>query len=170
MPSKAAYFLLHEGDRAIYEREDGRSIEIPMTTRVYKAKIDNETAFGGGLNAVKEIVWKLTQQITQDMTQKMSADLASGCEEVGNVVNLGGRPITPEVILEAYEMIETGFDSNGEWLRPNDLDGPPALQAEIRRQISRIDEEPDLRRRLDEIIAVKRAKWRAREANRKLVD
>jgi hypothetical protein len=166
MPSKASRLQLHEGDRATYIRRDGKAIEIALTAHQYQAVLHDDMARGGGLNAVNEIVRQLSDQITRDMTEKMRDDIARECATVGTP----GQPITPDVILQLYEKIETDFDSNGEWIRPNDIDASPAVESQIRHQMMRIEQEPDLRRRLEDLIAVKRAKWRDREANRKLVD
>lgn len=169
LPSQVKHSQLHEGNRAAYWRENGKKIEIVLKTHRYIAEVDNETVKSGGIHAVTEIVSKLRDRVTEEMTQKMFADIIQGCEEIGNIANANGEPVTPEGILEVYEKIETGFDASGEWIRPS-VAARPAIEAQIRGQMERVEKEPELRRRLEEIISAKRAKWHDREAHRKLVD
>jgi hypothetical protein len=169
LPSQAKHTRLHEGNRATYCREDGEKIELSLETRQYVAEVDNDTVRGGGIRAVAEIVSRLRDRITEGMAQRMITDIVQVCEEVGNVIDAQKRPITPESILDVYEKIETGFDSNGEWIRPS-VAAQPAIEAQIREQMEKVEREPELRRRLEKIIEAKRARWNDREANRKLVD
>jgi hypothetical protein len=81
----------------------------------------------------------------------------------------GGRPISAELIFETWESMDFSFDEKGNWQRPTLVINP--IQApRLTKELKRMETEPDLIERFEELLAQKKRDWDDREANRKLVD
>lgn len=83
-------------------------------------------------------------------------------------VDAKGKKLDAEIILEMFETIQMEFYPDG---RPHELHVVGGLFTPER--LKAVEEEfqnnPELQKRYDEVIARKREDWRAREASRKLV-
>ena len=88
--------------------------------------------------------------------------------KTGMVTSAGGPP-SPEILLEGLKKIDLEFDSHGIW-QPQTLICHPD-QAEIAQEaFKELLSSPKYRKELDNLLEDKKKGWRAREANRKLVD
>jgi hypothetical protein len=91
-------------------------------------------------------------------------------ESTGNVTVARGGKFNKAVFLETLQRLEIGFDpATGEATGPS-IVIPESRQKEFQNEISSWDDDPEFKRRFDEIMASKKAAWHAREADRKLVD
>lgn len=76
-------------------------------------------------------------------------------------------PLSPETLLELFNSIDIDFDDTGRpvnqelHIHPDQLEALKAVQETIQN-------DPEWRRRFDEVDELKREEWRAREANRRL--
>jgi hypothetical protein len=89
-------------------------------------------------------------------------------EKTGNVVDAGGKPFSPELMLEALEKIEIDFNSDGSPRMPTMALGE-AQRAKLLESANDSESMAIFEMRRDKIIDRKREEWRAREANRILV-
>jgi len=65
--------------------------------------------------------------------------------------------------------MDFSFDESGNWQRPTFVLNP--IQApRLRKELERMETEPNLIRRFEELLVQKKRDWDDREANRKLVD
>jgi hypothetical protein len=101
-------------------------------------------------------------------SQTMFKVMEEGTRAVGNEINADGQPLTAELILEGWEKIHIDFDTAGQPQWPTMVIGP-MLQDRMITELTRLDSDPDLRRRRDTLLMQKREEWRAREASRILV-
>jgi hypothetical protein len=90
-------------------------------------------------------------------------------DEAGTATHAGGRPITAELMIETFEKMEFSFEDDETWNMPT-IVLHPAQEARARHELTRLDTDPVLNRRMNALVEKKRAAWRAREANRTLVD
>jgi hypothetical protein len=109
------------------------------------------------------VVLDMLKQQTGFTAERLSEEIPDS-----NTVSAKGRKLDAALILEMYRTIELEFYPDG---RPHELHAVgPLFTAEAH---NRIEEEfrnnSDLQKKFDDVIEEKREKWRAREANRKLV-
>jgi len=166
--SQIKRYTQHEGTDTQYEQHGGKTVrsgpeEIGVAFEVKMEEIPE--LVGEKLDAKLKAI---AQEITSKQAQSFFKKVGESCDEVGNTVDAGGKPITPELLLEVFSRIETEFDENGNpttslVIHPNQV---PALK----KVANQIENDPDLGRRNQEILERQREKWAARESNRKLVD
>jgi hypothetical protein len=87
---------------------------------------------------------------------------------VGNEIDGGGRPLSAELILDAWEKVQIDFDSDGGPQWPT-IVVHPTQKDRLIAELSRLDFDLELRRRREALLTRKREEWRAREASRILV-
>lgn len=109
------------------------------------------------------VILDMLKQQTGFTAERLDAEIPKS-----NTVDAKGRKLDAALIIEMYRTIELEFYADG---TPHELHTVgPLFTAEAHQ---RIEEEfrnnPDLQKQLDNVIEEKREKWRAREADRKLV-
>jgi hypothetical protein len=164
---KVRQLVQQEGNENENGREDGSMIKDPY--HEFKAPIELKiaeigtvslTAFAGRIQAAID---DLARQSMAHLFQTL--DQVTG--EVGNSVDAGGRPWTPELLLELMEKIDMSFDDNG---KPEiTIVMHPDLFQSIQERYPTFDESPEFKKRYDDIVRRKREAWLDRENNRKLV-
>jgi len=111
-------------------------------------------------DSVKEMAAAQAQHFYQTMSE--------GVEKAGNTIDGGGQPLTAELFLQAMEKIWIDFNADSSPQMP-EVHISPNQTDNVKRMIERLESEPHLKRRFDQIMLKKREEWRAREADRKLV-
>lgn len=162
-------YFHHEGNRFTIFRKDGSYETSHYKSVKSEFTIDMDDLQSRGERAIRE-AFSTMQNNLAESTQKLIFDtISTTVEAIGNSIDAKGQKLTAELILDAWDKIESSFDDKDNWLQPTIIVNPvqgPRVDAELRR----IETEPDLRKRKEEIIALKRKEWNVREANRKLVD
>lgn len=164
-----ARHIIHEGDRYTTVREDGSSETRTFQQSTATAEISAEEIRTSGLVAVHRARGRLVEQLRESASRMLIDAVHRATEEVGNVVQGGGRPLSAELILEMLETMELAFAPDGTWEWPTFV-GPPGMRDRAASEMERLANEPELNARFEALIERKREKWRVREANRKLVD
>jgi hypothetical protein len=115
-----------------------------------------------------EKVTKIGEELTSKTAQMLYRTIGEAAERVGNTVNAGGAPPTPELLLEMFEKVDMSFDQEGKPTNTFVLhpDAVPALKAVA----ETIESDPILNARHEDILRRKRAAFAVRESNRTLVD
>jgi len=168
--AKVRTYRQHEGDQFTIIREDGtsstsRQREIrseAMEFRLPEIQTRGEVA-------IFETVYKAFGQVHVASRRLFSERIN---EEPINRVDGKGRQFTSEVYLEILESLEMSFDEQGNWNEPDfwqERPNPATLRT-VEAVRKRVDEDPELKSRLDALIDRKREAFNDREANRKLVD
>jgi hypothetical protein len=123
-------------------------------------------------NATTEDVARMLQgqadQFHFQQSKAMFDTVERVVSSVGNSLNLGGKPLTPEAFLQLFAKIQTEFDDEGNPYMPSITCGRESAEI-FKRVLQQIEADPELRKRADEIISKKRSDWRDRESRRKLV-
>ena len=111
---------------------------------------------------------KAVEDLARQQFEGAIAEVGRAVDRIGNTLNMGGEPLCEEHIFRALERIAIEFDEAGQPRMPTLMTGP--LQGErVNEVLGRIESQPHLRRRFDQVLSRKREEWRARESCRKLV-
>ena len=161
-------FVQHEGAEHRYERvgfepvREGYS-EMGSELRVEMSEIPE--LIGEPLLAkLRSVGDKLIKQQAAMFYRKVGESAALA----GNVFDADGGPMTPDLLLDMIERIETDFDSEGKPTNAFVLhpDSAPRFQAIA----EKIENDPKLKARSDAIRNRQLEQWLVRENNRKLAD
>lgn len=145
---------------------------------------DQHMGFDDAISSKIEVAYKelpeLTNQRVTEKLLKMAKDLGSQMDrrfiemlnrvtsESGNVVKVSGS-ISPEHFEAVVKQTLIDFDEHGNPDMPSMLVGSDTHE-ELKRRIPEWEADPENKKRMDALIEEKRAEWRDREADRKLVD
>lgn len=159
--------ILHEGDGARIVRPDG-SVQVTDLKKLEETivvKFDEIRAM-----SLEDIVAKvdaMAESMSRQQFEIAFAEIERAVSEVGNVVK-GRGGFTAEGFLDMLSKIWMDFDEAGNPRLPS-LYMNPVHENAVNAEKARIEAEPELRKRFEEIIAHKREEWRDREAGRVLV-
>ena len=149
-------------------RPDGRSDE----TELKQASAETSIRFDEVPHlSIQDRLAKLddaAREMARQISEHAFGQINEAVERVGNVVNSGGKPLSPDVFLDVIEKIHLDFDADG---NPSQLTMviPPSMAERAKETMQRLHQDPEYDRRYREIIEKKRMEWRDREAARKLV-
>lgn len=167
--AKVRSYRQHEGSRFTIFRDDGtRATSEQKLLRSDLVTIDLTDVQARGEQAIYESVAAARQQIAIAGRKLVSETVG----EESPKMDAGGRPFTAEMYLEILDTLFIGFDEEGNWVEPDFWQEfpNPRILARVESEKKRFESEPELRERLDALIARKKREWDDREANRKLVD
>lgn len=159
----------HEGSGGTYEREDGEVKRItPKQTSVpleWTIGSDPSFAYNDALKIINDAAVKMARE----QTRSLFTAVDEAVNEVGNALDAKGQPISAELILNMWEKMHFDFDKLGKPQMPTMVFNP-VQEERIKREFERLDNEPQLVKRHNEIMNIKLADWYDRESRRKLVD
>ena len=159
--------VVHEGDGMAISRADGSRAEQGFQQVGAQMEIPADDFAGLPILAVLERLRGVAEDLARGRAQHAFSVLDATCQEVGNVVDADGGPLTPQLILQAWERMVIVFDEDGQPKLPTIVVHPTKQEA-LRQALSMFDTDPELRHRADEILQRKREEWFAREADRTL--
>jgi len=157
-----------EGHGNSIRREDGDFEESDFTVTSGEAAIPIDAIKSGNLQEVLNALRPISVQVGTNIAKSMFAKIEAGIRSVGNDVDCGGKPLTAERILDAFEKVWVNFDDEGQAKWPT-LVIPPSQSEHLQTQLARLDSDPALAERFARITELKREEWRVREASRVLV-
>ncbi len=166
--NEAPRYFIKEGRRVVTVRPDGHLDETLLKEASAETTIRFDEvphlSFQDRLTKLDEAARDMARQISEHAFGQIN----EAVERVGNVVDGGGKPLSPELYLEVIEKIHLDFDANG---HPSQLTLviPPGMEQRAKEVAEMLDHDPEYRRRYRELIDKKRMQWRDREAARKLV-
>jgi hypothetical protein len=158
----------HEGKQHLYEQvgtgmvsqeyqEVSSKLEIPIA-EIPTMKLDGIVA---KIDAAAE-------EMLGQMKQSFFKAVGEASSKAGNDVDSGGQPFSSEKFLEAIEKVQMEFDKTGQ---PSMIFVThPDMTEQIQKEAERFENEPELKKRHEEILRKQHAAWTARENNRQLVD
>ena len=161
-------FRQHEGKKIDFEQVDfGRKTQEAEehAVRVDLPLAEIPTLIGSALDS------KIRLLAEQSGALKMKAILAridEATEQTGSRLDAKGKPVDGRMLLDVIEMAGEAFDKTGKptisfLVHPNTL---PALK----KASDEVENDPELKQRLDSIKARHFQQWTDRENRRKLVD
>jgi hypothetical protein len=159
--------VLHEGDGSKLIRQDGsvELIDLKHIEETMVVRFDEIRSM-----SLKDVVAKvdaMAESMARQQFEIAFAEIDRAVHEVGNVVE-GRGGFTAESILDMLSKISMDFDADGKPHLPS-LYCNPVHEGAIETAMKRIETEPGLRKRFDDIVARKHEEWRDREACRNLV-
>ena len=111
--NEAPRHFIKEGRRIVTIRPDGRNDETELKEASAETSIRFDEvphlSFQGRLAKLDEAAREMAKQINEHAFSQIS----EAVERVGNVVNSGGKPLSPEAVLEMYEKIHLEFGADG---------------------------------------------------------
>ena len=166
--SQCTHTPVHEGKRDQIIREDGT--QDPVDFRRLEATMEIHRDEFPSLTPAKlvERYRQLGQEMAREQMKVLIETLNRTCEESGQKVDGKGEPFTIELWMEMLEKMELPFGEDGE-LKESFCLIHPKMAERVKAEAERLEREPGLRRRYEELKARKRRLWLDREAARKLV-
>ncbi len=164
--SKIRKYRIHEGNRWTLYREDGSQETKSPQSVLSEVMFDLNEINRRGEAAIREVEYKAGSEVREKSHKLLFDRLDETLEATGNSIDMGGRPLTAEALLEMHEAVDFSFDDDGKWERPEFY---PQTE-KLKKELERLEAEPHLKKRLNEIIERKKEQWDVRQANRKLVD
>lgn len=125
-------------------------------------------AMSGWNGLVCSIRWRL-KWLNRCLKSICLPHSAKTLDEVGQVVDAGGKPLDAELIFRAIESVQIDFDDDGNHHNFSIVVGPE-LYPRLQEELQKIADDPVLKRRHDELMDRKWMEWRDRKAARKLLD
>ncbi|GEM_PF-2184884 len=160
--------ILQEGHETVVYTRDGMVLPTPMeecrcTVDIEIARLEKE-----GIRYVDELQGHLVREMNRQMSSRIIERIGSISEQTGNTFDAGGRPLSPQLLIEMLEKYPLDFDEKGEPRFPTFFVGEKLMQS-----VKRMCEEQRAdayEEQFKELIERKRQEWRAREATRRLVE
>jgi hypothetical protein len=157
-----------EGGQNVLVREDGSREETQMYEAGSEVRISADEIRSLHLPNLLQKLDAAAEEIVSKQAKNFYETISKGVEQVGNTLDAGGRRLTVELFLEAFQKISIDFNPDGSPQMPT-VHISPGQKDDVTRMVQRLETEPALKQSFDDLIASKREEWRAREANRKLV-
>lgn len=163
-------FRQHEGRAGTIVRVDASEAPIEYKEEGFEFTLTRDEMRRFDLALIQQKLLELAKQLGQAQSKKMLEMAGRAADEVGNVVNAEGKPLTPEKFLEIFKKVQMDFD-------PQTLEPKPGfvfvmhpdMAAKIVPKVKEWEKDPKFNAEYERIIDENREAWRAREANRKLV-
>lgn len=166
--SQVRRFTQHEGRQMRYEQYGGGTVQDEAEQICVGFEIPlAEVPFliGERLDAkLEEIAQELISKSAKFFFQKVG----ESCQKVGTAMDAGGKPVSPEMLLEMISTVQTEFGPDGK--PTNIFVVHPDMLPALKKVAEEIENDPELKQRQTEITERQREAWSARESNRKLVD
>lgn len=164
----SSHLVLHEGYDSYTIRENGK--EEKQVYHKTKTEITVDLA-----DLKKSTPDELLQQfvsagkdIAKQQNIQFVEDLKNVAENMGQVFDAKGSPVTPEMLLTQFEGYPMDFDRTGKPVGLDILAGE-VLFKRLVECFKEIEANPKYAERFKEIVEKKRSEWRDRENNRELV-
>lgn len=169
--AKVGVFYQHEGKNGVMRRADQSTDEMTYPRSEFPFDMSREEMKTMDLSAVLEKLTILAQRMADARQRMLLAKASQAAESVGNVVDVGGD-FRQEHFLEMLSKVYMEFDLGTGQLSANQTFVPsdPTVGELLQRRLQEWGQDPEFRKKYEDLIDLKREEWRAREDNRKLVD
>ncbi len=160
-----------EGNRFENKDVEGESETSSPKLMAIPISVERAAIIEHGVDAYAKVMMEAVAVQQQQLSQMFRDKMDEVTEKTGNRVNAGGRPLSADLFLDMLEKVEIDFTDEGE---PDFSAVRIVLSPEMGKHLQKFGPEweadPAFKKRHSEIIDKKRAIWRDRESNRKLVD
>jgi hypothetical protein len=153
----------YHGREWVQKRVDGGEMTGGVNAHTATAQLQFQHVIEGRISAIAEQARSIIEQMQGAFMQTLYTTVQEAVEEVGNVVDAKGKPITV-AFLEMLESIEFGVDRRGEVSRP-ELHANPETAREIAQALE--DAGPEFSAEVDRLMTLKETEALAREIERK---
>jgi hypothetical protein len=168
--SQVRQYTQHEGLIQRYKQlgPDGKVVEegFEVLSTEFVTSVDEIPTLMG--NNLEKKLDEIAEKTAATLATAFYKKVGEACQEVGNSMNADGQPLSAESLLQMMDKVEMEFDQTG---KPTTaIVFHPNMTESFRKVAEQIDNDPELKRRTDAILARRREAWATRESNRKLVD
>lgn len=164
-------FTQHEGKTLVHNTMDNNAKNKEL--KYVEAKTEYKVLYTDIPNMGPEDVLKILHQQAKEFGAQQAKHqykvISQTSEEVGNVVNSKGKPFTIDTFFEVMEKIQIQFDEFGKPNMPTMVVGSDGAES-ARQVIQEAESNPDVKKRMDELMMKKKEEYDAEQARRKLVD
>jgi hypothetical protein len=158
-----------EGREAQYHEISGKQKQMEYKKVAAELRIQPEDAKGMSLEEFLKAPTDAGREIGSQMDRNLIEELSTVTAETGNVIDAKGEPYQFKHFLQTLEMIQFDFDSSGRPILPTAYLGANAYE-QAQKSHAEWGKSPEERKRLEEILSVKKEQFREREINRRLAD
>jgi len=163
-------FVQHEGDRTSLGREDGTEAAIDFKEPIEAiATMSHQDIREKGPAAALSAAQKIATDITRGLAQRVVNSLKEATDETGNVINGEGKPFSSSLYLDILRTLRLTFDDEGNWIPPQIVAHPQHREI-IESTLRQAETDASFVAEREVIVRKQREEWRAREADRRLVD
>jgi len=120
------------------------------------------------LREVYERYQTVALEISMQQTHQMQTEICKAVDEVGNLVNAKGKPLSPQLFFQLIEKMHIDFNDDGTVRWPTFV-GNEKMTEKFKQVLIELEKEP-YKSKMEMIIEKKRIEYNDRESNRKLVD
>ncbi len=154
--------LQFEGTETVLTRADGTRENIGMVRIEAGGRVFTRSST---VDTILTELSRLAVEMARQQSRSFYAAMDKVCEESGQTFDARGQRLDADLFLKALEMVEIDFDEEGRPQLPKLVvgGGPEAVRTLLSQQ-----DDPEVKRRFDALIADKYEAWRDREASRKL--
>jgi hypothetical protein len=164
-------FTQHEGKTLTHNTLDNSNKDKEL--KYVEFKTEYKVAYADVPEMGAEGVLKLLQEQAKKFGAQQAKHqykvISQTTEEVGNVVNNGGNPFSIDSFFEVMEKIQIEFDEFGKPNMPTMVVSSEGAER-AKEVIQQSENDPDAKKRMDELLAKKKEEYNAEQARRKLVD
>ncbi len=158
-----------EGRSSSFQDEQGNIQQINYQKKSVTIQRKLEEARGTTIEDFIEAAKELGIGLGKETMRSLYETLEKVTKETGNIVDLGGRPLTHDLFLDLLEKIQFDFASDGTPIWPS-LNLGSEAHARFQRVWPEWSKDPEFHARLKRIIDRKREEFYERETCRRLVD
>ena len=141
-----------------------RTVELPPVEAKLELSFEAEDLIEGRVSGILAVIHDAADQHVRQVMPHIFESIGRITDATGNKIDAGGRPFSPELLLEALEKIEWSFDEDGEPIMPTLVMSPD--MAEKVSQLPPLT--PEQEQAFADLKERKRAEYRARRRHRKL--
>jgi len=166
--SEIKHFRQREGSQMRYEQYGGTTVQegfekIGTEFSVLPGEVP--TLVGEKLDAKLD---EMAQDLIARSAKSFFKKVGESSEKAGTSIDAGGKPISPELLLDMMDSVQMEFGPDGSPTQSFVIH--PDMFPALKKVSEQIENEPELKRRNAEILERQREAWAARESNRKLAD
>jgi DNA-binding FrmR family transcriptional regulator len=168
--SMAGHTTQHEGDRMVYSTVNGTQKEMLYEESRSVFGISREEMKSLTIEDIIKKIDAVAEEMTGGMARMMYSHIEQITKEAGTAIDQGGKPFTFENLLEAIDRIWIDFDEETGQPHMPTIVMHPSLHAKIKDKIPEWENNPEYKKKFEELMKHKYKEWHDRESNRKLVD
>ena len=154
-----------EGNRLSSGVRSGESVFEQISVQ---APVKRKDIIEKGLKVYFKSIPLMAEEVIKQKTKLLFAKIDQSTHETGNIVDLKGKPLTPDRFLELLGKMSIDFDDTGSPHIPT-LVVSPEIGIQLKQKFAEWEKNPVHRQKFQELIESKRKEWNDRESNRKLV-
>jgi hypothetical protein len=166
--SQVRRFRQREGSQMRYEQYGGTKVQEgfeKIGTEFTVLPSNVPALVGEKLDAKLE---EMAQDLIARSARAFFKKVGDVCDKAGTSIDAGGKPVSPEMLLEMVGAVQMEFESDGTPAQTFVIH--PDMFPALKKVSDQIENDPELKRRNAEILERQREAWAARESNRKLAD